>query len=102
MDRGGRHGLGVPVCAYYSDGGGIFGSPSGSKSGTDNIPVAEAAATVTYPTDASSHGLGEFPVDYSFVYTDKDKAVNFHNGSGDSDLTKVTVTNAVHGSQSNP
>ena len=83
-------------------GGGIFGSPSGSKSGTDNIPVAEAAATVTYPTDASSHGLGEFPVDYSFVYTDKDKAVNFHNGSGDSDLTKVTVTNAVHGSQSNP
>ncbi len=62
--------------------------------------ISAQAANITYPS--GSNGLGQFPEGYTYIFTDKNKSTQYHNRTGDSDLTSIEVDNAKHGTLSNP
>ncbi|MDE7158274.1 MAG: hypothetical protein K2N74_01745, partial [Clostridiales bacterium] len=98
------------ILTIIAMGGGIIAPNLAGKQNTGEAPengstITAEAASITYPTAASSHGLGQFPDGYTYYYTDKDLYVNYHNGSGTSDLTKITVDTVTannHGTKQNP
>ena len=46
--------------------------------------------------------MGQFSEGYTYVFTDKDKALGYHNRTLATDLTVIKVGTASHGSQTNP